>query len=165
MFHLQCFAAWRHQPSDRHRLSVRICIGSTSIPNCPHAPAPSTARQRLQRDFKHTFPPPPPPPPASAHCIADSVRPLLPHLQPNPPTRPHASSTPPTSSPPSRFPLPDLELNPLPPNTWSRVKYRPLSSTGSACPVPPPRSGHTLLLRPKERALYLFGGQQVHACV
>ena len=79
LFHLQCFAAWRHQPSDRHRLSVRICIGSTSIPNCPHAPAPSTARQRLQRDFKHTFPPPPPPPPASAHCIADSVRPLLPH--------------------------------------------------------------------------------------
>jgi hypothetical protein len=29
------------------------------------------------------------------------------------------------------------------------------------CPIPTPRHGHSLLLRPSEKVLYLFGGQQV----
>jgi hypothetical protein len=57
--------------------------------------------------------------------------------------------------------MPDLELNPLPPNTWSRVKYKARSLSNQPCPLPPPRHGHSLLLRPSEKALYLFGGQQV----
>lgn len=60
-----------------------------------------------------------------------------------------------------RFALPELELNPLPPNTWSRVKYKQRSLSDQPCALPAARHGHTLLLRPAEKALYLFGGQQV----
>ena len=59
------------------------------------------------------------------------------------------------------FVLPELELNPLPPNTWSRVKYKQRSLSDQPCALPAARHGHTLLLRPAEKALYLFGGQQV----